>query len=144
MIRQLTTAGLFMMLSAGCASDHETPQSDPLQIESCAGQPGDPYSLGKLSVEGNVLTAPVQHGGGCASHSYAVCWDGAMVDTFPGMVALALSHDAHGDSCDALLLRDLHIDLAPVIEAAGVPVQIEVTGATGQLAGTTNVVTLGE
>jgi len=148
MIRPLSTLGWFAMLSAGCAADRESPSwdlpQDPLQIQTCQGQRRDGYILGELSVAGNVLTAQVQSGGGCASHSYAVCWDGAVLDSYPGMVMLALSHNAHGDPCEALLMRALHIDLTPVIEAAALPLQLSVVGATQQLAGTINTVRLGD
>jgi hypothetical protein len=103
---------------------------------------GDAYTLGNVALDGSDLLVHVLTGGGCASHTFAVCWDGTVLDSYPGTVILGLSHDAHGDGCDALLSRDLRIDITSVLENTGRPVRLSVSGATTHLEGTTNSVTL--
>ena len=131
----------------GCASD-ESPgsatqgnTSQTLSVQRCSSPPSsDAYALGDVAAAGHDLVVHVQTGGGCAEHRFAVCWDGAVYDTQPGTIQLALRHDAHGDTCDARLLWDLHVDVSLVLESFDAPLQMTVIGATAQIAGTTGSV----
>jgi hypothetical protein len=133
---------LIVMLGSGCASEGEITSSDTLQVRTCHAQTGDLYRLGNLSVQHGVLLAEVQTDDGCGS--FTACWSGFVLDTYPGEVILELSHDSHADTCAPILTQELRIDLSPVLAHAGLPLQISVVGATGQLAGTTNTVRLNE
>jgi hypothetical protein len=125
--------GVVVLASACATEDHQ------LQIQACqSGQTRDPFNLGQSSVQAGELTIPVEVGGGCATHSFAICWDGAVIDTAPGQIDLALMHDAHGDTCDGGLHFMLHVDLAPVRDKFLPPLIVNVLGAASQLAGTTN------
>lgn len=136
--------GFTMICASACASDHEASSSDSPLIGTCSEpMASDSYDLGNLSIDGDQLLVHVTTGGGCSRHSFAMCWDGAVNDTYPPTVDLALSHDAHGDTCDALLEHDLRFDLTPIIEAVHPPVALHVTGASTQLAGTSNTVIFG-
>ena len=131
----------FMLLASACASQHEQNTSDVLSIAACSGPiHSDPYVLGQMSLDVGDLLVQLQTSGGCARHGFAVCWDGLTYDTAPPSIDLAVSHDAHGDTCDALLFHDLRIPLTPVIEAEPPPLNVRITGASGQSAGTTNLV----
>jgi len=139
-----TLLSVLALAAFGCATDESRDSasqgntSQTLTIERCSAPvTGDSYALGNVSAAGHDLVVAVRTGGGCAEHSFAVCWDGAVFDTEPGTIELALRHDAHGDSCDALLSWDLRVDLTPVLETFDAPLQIKVVGATAQIAGTT-------
>lgn len=87
------------------------------QTGSLDGRPADALELTSARVEGGVLTVEVRYGGGCASHDVdAVAWTGWM-ESNPVQVGVALTHDAHGDACDALLTRALAFDLEPLRRA---------------------------
>lgn len=132
-----TLLSLTVVLAGGCAS--ESVSSDALSVQRCQTGASDPYALGIISVEGAELIADVQTGGGCAEHSFAVCWDGTIVDSSPPTVNLSLSHDAHGDTCHAVLSRDLRVELAPTLDAIARPFRINFIGAI-RVAGTSGSV----
>jgi len=147
----MLTLPLMLLLAASCATD--PPASDPpagttsntLAIGTCTTRSAtDPFSLGNVALDGHDLLVHVTTGGGCADHSFAICWDGTVADTYPGTVDLRLSQDAHGDSCDALLIRDLRVDLTPVLAAFHAPLRVNVLGATAQITGSTGSVTVPE
>lgn len=128
---------LIVVLVGGCA--REPVSSDTLSIQRCQTGASDPYALGDISVGGAELIADVQTGGGCAEHSFAVCWDGTTVDSSPPTINLSLSHDAHGDTCQAVLSHDLRVELAPTFDAIARPFRINFIGAI-RVAGTSGSV----
>ena len=129
---------------ATSAEDNPDPPDAPV-LRSCTSPAAtDPYALGNVSIEDHTLLVHVQTGGGCREHSFAVCWDGSVIDTAPGTIDLALSHDANGDTCDASLSHDLRIDLAPVLAIYAAPLQFSVIGATSRIAGTSSSAVLDE
>lgn len=135
--------GFVAVVAAACTSQQD---QRAIRVAMCSAPiisapvATDPYVLGNMSVAGNLLVVHVQTSGGCAAHSFAACWDGITYDTFPPIADLALSHDAHGDTCDALLSVDLDIDLTPMLEASVPPAVLHVTGETAQQEGTSDVV----
>jgi hypothetical protein len=138
-----TTVVLCLMISASACTSEEAAPSDTLSVQMCSGfAAGDAYVLGDVALDGSDLLVHVRTGGGCASHTFSMCWDGAVLDSYPGTVNLGLSHDAHGDSCDAVLSHDLRIDVTSVLENTGRPIRLNVTGATTRIDGTTSSVTL--
>jgi hypothetical protein len=135
---------LVMASILGPACTNQLPQ-DTTQVAidqrcSSAAGPSDSYDLGQPLIDGNDLVIPALTGGGCQPHSFSLCWDGSVFDSYPPQVDLALRHDAHGDVCDALLTFDLQIDIAPVLTRFGRPLVINVLGASSQLEGTTSSV----
>jgi hypothetical protein len=78
--------------------------------------PSDPVDIGSAFISGTDLVMSVSYGGGCEQHDHVVCFaPGGESD--PVWVELKLIHDAHGDSCEALLSTELRFDLAPVVAA---------------------------
>jgi hypothetical protein len=131
MIRKLTTIVL-LTLGVGCTSSEGT-SSDGLQIEPCHGQTSDPFNLGYPSLSGLqdhiVLIAPVEVASRSVHPSFAVCWDGAIIDTAPGGVDLRLFYDAHGDVSDAPETQDIRIDVAPLLDRLGLPLSFWIHNA---------------
>lgn len=126
---------MIVISGSACTSDHETTTPDPLQIGTCTGQKTDAYYLGDLAIQGDELLVHVETGGGCASHRFSMCWDGAVLDSNPPQVNLVLSHDAHGDTCDALLFHDLRVDLTRIRASVEPPVTLHVSGAATEWSG---------
>jgi hypothetical protein len=126
-----------MMLGACATKAPASSDSEPIAVPRCTGAPAtDAFSLGNVSSEGDELLVRVTTGGGCAAHSFSACWDGELIDTSPQTIVVLMSHDAHGDPCDALLSHDLRIDLAPILESVGRPIRVSVQGETAHIAGT--------
>jgi hypothetical protein len=143
LMSRTSAAALVVLLGSGCAGDRELTTSDVLPIGSCRATPAtDAYSLGEVSLDGELLVAELTSSGGCAAHTFAACWDGEVAKSDPPQVFVTLSHDAHGDPCDALLNHEVRIDLARIRADVPTPVIIHIVGATSQLAGTSNTVKL--
>jgi len=76
--------------------------------------PRDPLTIEEAAVTGDELSVRVSFGGGCGAHDIqAVVWGGWM-ESDPVQLRVFLSHDGHGDLCEALLVRDARFDLGPV------------------------------
>lgn len=88
-------------------------ETDPVIVtRDCVGAPEDPVQLTAMSVEGDFLRVAVRFGGGCESHGFAACWDGLIRETEPPRTTLFMAHEGNGDSCDALISRDVLIDVS--------------------------------
>lgn len=134
---------LVLLLASACATDpasNDTP-SQPLQVGRCPGAATNPFFIGNLEIQGTILHAEVAGGGGCRPHSFSVCWNGAVADSYPPQVSLELAYDAHGDPCDALITHDVQIDLTSLPDWVGRPVVFHISGAKGQIPDSTNSVT---
>jgi hypothetical protein len=81
------------------------------------GWPADAIEIVAASVEAPLLRVTVRFGGGCERHDVdLVAWSGWR-ESFPVQVGVALTHDAHGDMCRALLTREFTFDLTGLREA---------------------------
>ncbi len=79
--------------------------------------PKDPNTIGDAVIDGDTLSVEVTYGGGCEPHDFGLCWDGVFAESFPVQAWVSLSHDAHGDICDALLTEVRPIDLSGLKKA---------------------------
>jgi cysteine-rich repeat protein len=79
--------------------------------ESCEGS--DPLVIQGAAIKGDELVVDVQYGGGCEQHDLGICWDGAFAESDPVQIWIGVSHDAHGDLCDALISEQRALDLTP-------------------------------
>src|SRR5262245_43390017 len=124
-----------LILVLGCAS--EKPDSDTITLGRCSESTrSDPFARGNVSFDSGDLLVEVQFSGGCARHSFAMCWDGAVIDTQPPTIDLLMTHDAHGDSCESLSLQDVRVDITPLIEVVHDRTYLNVVSAFGSLPGT--------
>jgi len=76
--------------------------------------PSDPVTIYAVEVRGDSVDLNVTFGGGCNDHTFTLLSAAAWMESYPVQVAVRLSHDAHGDACDALLTRVLRFDLSPL------------------------------
>jgi hypothetical protein len=74
---------------------------------------GDPLTVEAASIQGTKLLLSVSHGGGCAPHDYALCFEPGG-ESYPVGVNLKLFHDANGDTCEGLMHPELQFDLTPI------------------------------
>jgi hypothetical protein len=76
----------------------------------------DATLLPSSAIDGDVLTATVEHGGGCREHRYSLCYVPMIFTSNPPLVNLRLRHDDGGDACDAHLTQTTRFDLKPLAE----------------------------
>jgi hypothetical protein len=92
------------------------PDADRLQVvDSFADLPAsDPYSLERVDIDGDFLRLAVSYSGGCEAHDFALWTTKAYGESLPPVHGLVLTHDAHGDLCEAWITRELRFDLSPL------------------------------
>lgn len=86
-------------------------------VTDCEPFEGDSFELVSATIDSGAIDATVAFGGGCAEHTFRVCWDGSFMESFPVQVRLVLQHDGHHDPCDAYPSQHLRIPLGPIGDA---------------------------
>ena len=108
-LRLLCAATLTLSTLAGLSPAEARVMRRPAALVATAGQQvelGDNYRVTRVARAGGAVSVTVSMGGGCAEHSFEAHYrvDGAAV-------TLWLRHDGHHDTCEALLTRDVLIEL---------------------------------
>ena len=62
-------------------------------------------------ISGDYLILKVWYSGGCREHEIKVYTTGAIIKTNPPQAELFISHNANKDSCEALITKELKINL---------------------------------
>ncbi|MDD4645226.1 MAG: hypothetical protein PHY99_04480 [Bacteroidales bacterium] len=73
----------------------------------------DPFRMDSAYVKGDYLYIRVGYSGGCARHDFSL-WKLPPNALNPPPIELALSHDSHGDLCEAYFTRWLVFSLIPI------------------------------
>ena len=89
------------------------PQAVP--IEMCSDPDLDAFQVASARLDGDRLLATVRYGGGCAEHGFKVCWDGRVATSLPPQMSLRIIHDSNGDSCRAIKMSTLELDLSETV-----------------------------
>ncbi len=89
-------------------------RSDTLQLADGVGidAKSDPFVVSSVRIDGDVLAVQVRYSGGCTKHDFVLLDTGLATRSIPPQHRLRLVHDAHGDSCEAYLTRDLFFDIS--------------------------------
>ncbi len=74
----------------------------------------DPYNIINVTLEADILTIAVRYGGGCADHYFSLIGSTAFMESYPVQLNILLSHNANGDNCEALFMKELVFDLSPI------------------------------
>ena len=74
----------------------------------------DQATITEARVEGVTLLLSLQFGGGCAPQRFALVAGGEIAESNPPYTILRLAHDGNRDPCDALLTREVAVDLLPL------------------------------
>ncbi|HEY9230153.1 MAG TPA: hypothetical protein VIP11_26105 [Gemmatimonadaceae bacterium] len=106
-------------------------------VATDTGLPNDPISIDSARVVGDTLAVGVNHGGGCANHTYQLVIGNAWMESFPVQVGARIAHNANGDACKALIRRDLRMSLRPLADAYRASYQQEHGSVSIRLSGTT-------
>lgn len=74
----------------------------------------DGYAIEKVAIDGDYLLIIVRYSGGCRTHDFHLVTSGLFMESNPVQSDLLLTHDDHGDLCEALLAAKLIFDLGPL------------------------------
>lgn len=125
---RLTPVGVCLLAAIGCdpggiggrptLSDGDRLELQLVQAIDWSRTPDDPVAITSASVDGLLLHATLQFGGGCATHRFALVAGSPIAESNPPYTRFHLAHDAQGDACDALLTKHAQIDLSPIVPLA--------------------------
>ncbi|MEY3443203.1 MAG: hypothetical protein RLZZ519_1484 [Bacteroidota bacterium] len=102
-----------LLLAAGCKPPKQASVSPLAQVskpvdfcgtELSRGEPAfrDPLLSMNATVEGECLRMTFEFAGGCKEHDFDLYWNGEWDRTTPPVAHFYVSHDAHGDACEAI------------------------------------------
>lgn len=74
----------------------------------------EPASIQEASIQGDKLSLKVSYSGGGEKHDFTLFASEGFLESSPVQAELFLFHDAHGDSCEALITEELLFDLSPL------------------------------
>lgn len=121
-MRRTMSGGLLGVMLMACSdpsgprlSDQEHLVLQVIQGLDWRVLPDDGATITAARVEGQTLFLTVRFGGGCASHQFALVAGTDLAESSPPYTVFRLAHDGNGDPCDALLVRNLEVNLAPII-----------------------------
>ncbi|MFT5685073.1 MAG: hypothetical protein ACI8RZ_006019 [Myxococcota bacterium] len=124
---------LTALLLSGCDELGEDTEVSVGVLSECPeGTPADAVWVDSASISGDQLTVDLSFGGGCETHDLGLCWDGSVAESDPAQVWLTVAHDAHNDSCEALLSESLTVDISE-LQVAGTPVTVHLDGWSDSL-----------
>ena len=74
----------------------------------------DPFWLGDVRIEEDILTLVVSYSGGCEEHEFALWTTPEYAESIPAQHGLILTHNGNGDSCEAAVSQELRFDISPL------------------------------
>ena len=74
----------------------------------------DAFTMGAVTIEGDVLKIKVSYSGGMKDHDFKLYWNQIVARSFPGKTTINLKHDANGDNAEALITETLEFDLTAI------------------------------
>lgn len=121
-MRQLIGGVLFSVAGLGCTDPAGPDLSDQsslvLQVVpelNWRTLPDDQVTITTARLEGRTLYLTLRFGGGCRTHGFALVAGTELGESNPPYTLFRLAHDGNGDMCEALLLRNVEVDLTPIV-----------------------------
>ncbi len=119
-MKQLAPVFALLLLFSACQKEEDVQQfSNCEPYVTTASAWTDVCTVSSGQIQDDCLALVVSYGGGCASHDFALYWDGTSLLSVPGRVQLSLLHNANGDLCEAILTDSLHFDLTGIQDSTG-------------------------
>ena len=82
-------------------------------LVTCPAQlSNDPVDVKQIQFDGDILVVSVQFTGGCASHTFELCWRERFLESLPVQAKLHLDHNANGDGCETPITEELRFDVS--------------------------------
>ena len=106
---------LVIIYSLGCNStepqnkyDENVILVEAINIDEWAN---DHVKIISASIQNDILELQVQYGGGCKEHFFKLIISEGIEKSNPPQTTFFLSHNANGDSCEALISEDLRFNI---------------------------------
>ena len=74
----------------------------------------DPFEFESVLLDQDLLIMEISHHGGVKDHTFVLIGSGDFMESAPIQTTIVLSHDANGDSGEALVTKKLIFDLKPL------------------------------
>ena len=106
--------------TTGSTTGGADPGFDPADpgVQMCADPfADDPVEIMSAAIKGDILFLSIGYGGGCQTHDFGLCWDGAFAESDPVQASLVLAHDAKGDLCEAYITEEKQLELTSLKKA---------------------------
>jgi len=114
-------SSLLFILSLGIALVCCIPEEEPDPIVLASGTHPEDYDMDfywieDVTIEADTLFFSVSYSGGCREHEFALVAWSYFMESYPVQAGLLLSHNSHGDPCEAHIFEEMEFDLTPLKE----------------------------
>ena len=95
--------------------DSNTKPEKPFRTKATLGEIGgktDHYNILSAEVEGVLLFMTIEYSGGCARHDFQFIGNRGFSKSIPPQRSVMLMHDNGDDMCEAMVKRDIEIDIS--------------------------------
>ncbi|MDC3253205.1 hypothetical protein OAU25_03030, partial [Crocinitomicaceae bacterium] len=109
-------------------------QTNGDQIISLRGEFGalnsrsDAFTIQSASIDGSMLYVAISYSGGCEEHLFKCIGSRAISKSLPPQRSIQLIHTANNDMCEALIFKNLKIDILPFVEDPKSPIILHLDG----------------
>lgn len=105
--------------SGSGSADDTGVDAGPVDFSACSAASGAAFDLLEVRVVRDELVVDVAYSGGCADHTFTVCWpDPTWTRDVPApRTSLEIRHDTPGDPCEAYPSETVTFDLQPIAES---------------------------
>ncbi len=88
-------------------------------VENIDHKGWDPIEIEKATVEGDILKLKVNYSGGCEEHKIELHATKMYKKSLPPQLSVFLAHDANGDACRKLEMRELMFNIEEIAYPGG-------------------------
>jgi hypothetical protein len=74
----------------------------------------DDFKINEIYINADLLTLNVSYGGGCKEHTFQLYATRGIYKSNPPQADVFLSHNGHGDFCEAYISENIKFDLSPM------------------------------
>ena len=74
----------------------------------------DPFEISRSKISRDTLHLTFSYSGGCEDHEFVIFCSGKFTADAPFSTDILISHDAHNDTCEAMISEEVIIDIAPI------------------------------
>ena len=107
---------LGLLAAPGCRESAVGPDVGDANVVVADGRNwgDDPYVVNSAALDGDRLTIGVSFAGGCRNHAFTLVISKSFRESDPVQLPAVLTHEAHGDSCEAWVTESHVFDLSLV------------------------------
>jgi hypothetical protein len=96
----------------------DNPDGEALELEIGEPEAGFQVDVTEASLDGDLLTMTLEHGGGCGDHNYRLFWDGQFRETIIEIAELKV-RDETDDLCEGFVFQEVTFNIAEIRKVHG-------------------------